>query len=189
MIGSPSYATRGDRYRCGRNIDSAAAPVLTSMLSGLRDGRIVGCAACAIEISGYAKQALPTLAAVFRYWAAHDVGFTVGSAIRAGLADGDYELAVDLATNPSYGQARGPIVIELARFRDRPGLRETLLKLVDDSSTTVYALSGLGRVLPDAELLAVLRQLADEHPDERVRRIARADLKRKKRSLSHPNRG
>jgi HEAT repeat protein len=94
------------------------------------------------------------------------VGLALGAIADPSLAD---EL-IDLAADPRWGAARGPIVRELAKTGD-PRAAALLVTLLDDPAVSVDAVVGLGNLADPATRSAVEPFLA--HPDSYVRNEAK----------------
>jgi HEAT repeat protein len=88
----------------------------------------------------------------------------------------DYDEITEIAADPRHGTARQMLVAMLWRVKTKRA-RAVLLRSVTDDGVCLHAMSALRRLLGNDAARGIVEPLA-EHPSERVRRAARAQLRK-----------
>ena len=180
------YFVNSSHLRASEFDAATAAPVLLARLPTLTQGSVVAAAARHLRHARIPHDEFASLVDVFRGWAARDfdAGWALGDALAHAARSDDGATMCDLAQNPAYGRSRQMIVHALWRWRKSfADVEETLRRLVSDPDVSLQAMSALARVIPPAEMVALLEPLA-AGGDTNVREQARRQLLKARRKLT-----
>lgn len=160
----------------GRENYAAALPILLRWLPKI-DHEIVKETLVRGLTSKWARpEAARPLVDEFRRIAGREekLGWLIGSALETVADESVRDDLLELATDRSFGRARGFLVTALGNIKD-PRTEQALVELLDDPDVTAYAIMGLGKMKATAAAPAVERFL--DHPDKWVRDHAKKALR------------
>lgn len=166
--------------------ERSAMPVLLASLPSLTDPDVVGAVAGHLKRPWARPKAYPALYEAFLKWApSHPtLGWTLGEAMSNAASLEHLQDLIDLVGDETYGSARQMIVHSLWRFGSDPRVPSALIRLSADPDVSLHAMSALRRSLGNKVALPHLRELAQNHPDSRVRDQARRELEKAERASS-----
>ena len=122
----------------------------------------------------------------FRLWAplSAAAGWQLGDALASASRPDDLPVLLDLVSDNRRGMARQMIVDSLWRFRKWPLVEPALVSLITDQAVALHAMSALRRSIGPASALAYLRQVAADHPGDRLGKTAASQIRRAEASIS-----
>lgn len=159
--------------------ERAAMPVLLDLLPTLTDSTLVGAVAGHLRRPWARPTAFGALVDGFRIWAPQDgdTGWQLGDALASAAQPDDLPVLLNLVCNARYGTARQMIVDSLWRFRKSPLVEPALVSLITDPDVALHAMSALRRSIGPAAALPYLRQVATDHPGDRLGKTAASQIR------------
>jgi len=166
--------------------ERAAMPVLLELLPTLMDLTLVSAVAAHLRRPWARPTAFGPLVDAFRLWAplSADAGWQLGDALASAARPDDLPVLLDLVSDTRYGMARQMIVDSLWRFRKPPLVEPALVSLITDQAVALHAMSALRRSIGPASALPYLRQVAADHPGDRLGKTAAGQIRRAEASIS-----
>jgi hypothetical protein len=166
--------------------ERAAMPILLELLPALRDTTLVGAVAAHLRRPWARPAAFGVLVDAFRRWAplSGGVGWQLGDALANAARLDDLPVLLDLVSDTQYGAARQMIVGSLWRFRKSALVEPALVSLITDPAVALHAMSALRRSIGPALALPYLRQVAADHPRDRLGKTAARQIRRAEASAS-----
>jgi hypothetical protein len=166
--------------------ERAAMPVLLDLLPTLTDPTLVRAVAAHLRRPWARPTAFGPLVDAFRRWAtlSGDAGWQLGDALASAARLNDLPVLLSLVSDTRYGTARQMIVDSLWRFRKSSLVEPALVSLITDPAVALHAMSALRRSIGPASALPYLRQVADDHPGDRLGKVAASQIRRVEASLS-----
>jgi hypothetical protein len=168
--------------------ERAAMPVLLELLPTLTDPTLVGAVAAHLRRPWARPTAFDVLVDAFRRWAplSAGAGWQLGDALANAARLNDLPVLLDLVSDTHYGAARQMIVDSLWRFRKSALIEPALVSLITDPTVALHAMSALRRSIGPTLALPYLRQVAADHPGDRLGETATRQIRRAEASISRP---
>jgi hypothetical protein len=172
--------------RAGMFDERAAMPVLLGLLPTLTDPTLVGAVAAHLRRPWARPAAFGPLVDAFRRWAPQngDAGWQLGDALASAAEPDDLPVLLNLICDARYGTARQMIVDSLWRFRKSPLVEPALVSVITDPAVALHAMSALRRSIGPAAALPHLRQVAADHPGDRLGKTAVTQIRRAEAAVS-----
>lgn len=169
--------------------ERAAMPILLELLPTLTDRTLVRAIAAHLRRPWARPTAFGPLVDAFRRWAPQggDVGWQLGDALVSAAEPHDLVVLLDLISDARYGTGRQMIVASLWRFRKSPLVEPALVALITDPAVALHAMSALRRSIGAGAALPYLRQVAADHPRDRLGHAASSQIRRAEASVSGSN--
>ena len=166
--------------------ERAAMPVLLDLLPTLTDPTLVWAVAGHLRGPWARPAAFGALVNAFRQWAPQneDAGWQLGDALARAAEPDDLPVLLILVCDARYGTARQMIVGSLWRFRKSPLVEPALVTLITDPAVALHAMSALRRSIGAAAALPYLRQVATDHPGDRLGKTAVTQIRRAEAAVS-----
>ncbi|MDQ1724662.1 MAG: hypothetical protein QOG52_1690 [Frankiaceae bacterium] len=166
--------------------ERAAMPVLIVALPTLTDALLVSAVAGHLRRAWARPAAFESVLAAFEAWAERDptTGWHLGDAVGTTATAAHADSLLRVSRDTKYGTARQMVVYALGRFKTVPGVRETLLRLIDEPGVALHAMYALRRVLGPREALVHLERVEREQRGTIIGDQATREVKKARKALS-----
>ena len=159
----------------------AAYPVLLEWLPRVSSPRLRSTIASRLRQTGKSSRTARALLQAYAAETDETARWELGDAIARSATRAELDSIVEHAADPRGGTGRQMLVDALWRVKTTRA-REVILELIDDPDVCLHAAHSLRRAFGNEEARRRLEPLL-EHPNERVRDVARHTLKKIDRAL------